>query len=217
VRPDDPAAGEPTARRSSGPRRRGPDGDLSVFVADEQEDVAIDTERWAALVTRVLEAEGFEGDVELSLSFVGEAHIADLNESYLGHTGPTDVLSFPLDGVEDIPDLVPGGLSPSPGGVPFDPDDVPIMLGDIFVCPAVAQRQAPTHAGTFDDEVALLVVHGVLHLLGFDHAADDERAQMQARERELLVHHHGPLARDPWTETAEPTVVPSAHPPAGTS
>jgi probable rRNA maturation factor len=61
-----------------------------------------------------------------------------------------------------------------------------MVLGDVVVCPAVAARQAPEHAGTTDAELALLVVHGVLHLLNYDHAEDDEAAVMQRRERELL-------------------------------
>jgi probable rRNA maturation factor len=61
------------------------------------------------------------------------------------------------------------------------------VLGDVVVCPLVAERQAPEHAGTFDDELALLVVHGVLHLLNYDHAEPEETARMQGRERELLA------------------------------
>ena len=62
----------------------------------------------------------------------------------------------------------------------------------MVVCPAVAARQAPEHAGSYDDEIALLVVHGVLHVLGMDHADPEEAAAMQARERELLDrYHHG--------------------------
>ncbi|MSW32955.1 MAG: rRNA maturation RNase YbeY, partial [Actinobacteria bacterium] len=59
-------------------------------------------------------------------------------------------------------------------------------------------RNAPTHAGSFTDEVALLVVHGILHLLGMDHAEEPERVEMQNRERELLDAHYGPLTADPW-------------------
>jgi probable rRNA maturation factor len=71
---------------------------------------------------------------------------------------------------------------------------MPLLLGDVVICPAVAARQAPEHAGTVDDELALLVVHGVLHVLGHDHADDEERLIMQARERELLELYiwHGP-------------------------
>jgi len=71
-----------------------------------------------------------------------------------------------------------------------EPADLPLLLGDVVVCPAVAERQAPEHAGSYDDELALLVVHGVLHVLGHDHAEPDETAAMQARERDLLDRFH---------------------------
>ena len=70
------------------------------------------------------------------------------------------------------------------------PVDFPCSSATSSICPAVAAAQASGHAGTLDDELALLVVHGVLHVLGHDHASDAERARMQARERELLERHH---------------------------
>ena len=72
---------------------------------------------------------------------------------------------------------------------------VPVLLGDVVVCPAVAAEQAPSHAGTLDDELALLVVHGVLHVIGHDHADADEASLMRARELEHLQRHHwhGPV------------------------
>jgi probable rRNA maturation factor len=73
------------------------------------------------------------------------------------------------------------------------------MVGDVVICPVVAWGGAADHAGSDDDEIALLVVHGALHLLGHDHALDEERSHMQARERALLAAHHGDLAGDPWT------------------
>ena len=140
-----------------------------VVGADEQDDVPLDLARWTALAEAVLrDAELRRG--ELTLTFVDAEEIADLNAAYLGHEGPTDVLSFPLD--------------------TDDSAGLPVLLGDVIICPAVAAAQAPEHAGTLDDELALLVVHGVLHVLGHDHAADDERARMQSRERELLERHH---------------------------
>ena len=141
-----------------------------------------------------LGASGIEGEAELSVIFVDEAHMADLNQRHMGHEGPTDVLSFPIDGT---PDPMPTGL-PAAGGPSFDADDQPLLLGDVVVCPSVAAQQAPEHAGSYDDEVALLIVHGVLHVLGMDHAEDGERLAMQARERDLLDRFHGPLTRDPW-------------------
>ena len=82
-----------------------------------------------------------------------------------------------------LPHLGPDRDDPEPG-------DLPLLLGDVVVCPAVAQRQAPSHAGSYDDELAVLVVHGVLHVLGHDHAEPGETAVMQARERELLDRFH---------------------------
>jgi len=175
-----------------------------VFVADEQSgddqpSAPVDGPRWSALAERVLADEGVEGEVEVSILFVDEAHITELNREFMGHEGPTDVLSFPLDGVADAGT---SGLTPPLAQTAPDLDDQPLLLGDVVVCPVVAQRQAPGHAGSYDDEVALLVVHGLLHLLGHDHAGDDERATMQARERALLDAHHGPLAADPWAALA---------------
>jgi hypothetical protein len=71
-----------------------------------------------------------------------------------------------------------------------------MLLGDVVICPAVAARNAPEHAGTYDDELALLLVHGILHLLGMDHEDDDEAEVMEARERVLLARFHQGLAGD---------------------
>jgi probable rRNA maturation factor len=158
---------------------------VSVFASDEQDAVAVDLERWLRLARLVLADERAPADAELSLIFVDEDAIADLNGRFLDGDGPTDVLAFPIDD-----DHVPSGRQPDVGGrgpgSPTDPTDAPVVLGDVVVCPAVAQRQAPEHAGTLDDELALLVVHGVLHLLNYDHAEEREAETMQRRERELL-------------------------------
>jgi probable rRNA maturation factor len=159
---------------------------MSVFASDEQSDVEVDLERWLRLARLVLADERAPEDAEVSLIFVDETAIADLNIKFLGGTGPTDVLAFPIDD-----DHVPAGRQPDAGGrgpgAPAEPTDPPVVLGDVVVCPLVAQRQAPEHAGTLDAELALLVVHGVLHLLNYDHAEDQERVEMQQRERELLA------------------------------
>lgn len=176
-----------------GPRRIGPEGEVEVFVADEQDAVAVDVERWAALATAVLHDEGVRGAAELSLAFVAEADMADLNQRFMGHDGPTDVLAFPIDevgGPQGVPLDVRDGEPLGPDRPPVDTGDLPLLLGDVLVCPAVAGRQAPEHAGTLDDELALLVVHGTLHVLGWDHATPDETAAMRSRERALLEAHH---------------------------
>ena len=114
-----------------------------------------------------------------------ETTIAELNVRFLGGEGPTDVLSFPLD--EELP---PGGRQPDQGGrgpgSPSDPGEPPALLGDVIVCPTVAGRQALERGIPSDDEIALLVVHGVLHLLDYDHAEPDEEKEMFDLQRKLL-------------------------------
>ncbi len=157
----------------------------AVFGADEQSVVDVDLLRSVQLARFVLKEERVPEDAELSVIFVDEQAISDLNDRFLGGTGPTDVLAFPMDD-----DVVPGGRQPDEGGrgpgAPSEPTDPPVVLGDVVVCPRVAERQAREHGQPLDDELALLVVHGVLHLLNYDHAEEGESATMKRRERELL-------------------------------
>jgi probable rRNA maturation factor len=173
---------------------------VEVFAADEQDDYPVDTLRLVHLAEAVLADEGVRGDAELSMLFVDETAIADLNRRFLGKDGPTDVLAFPID---DEP--AESGRSPDSGGsgpgFTGEPEEAPTLLGDVVICPAVAHRNAPEHAGSYEDELALLVVHGVLHLLGMDHLDDDEAAAMEERERQLLIRHHGGPTR---AHAAEP-------------
>ena len=181
---------DPSRPRLEAPRRVGGDGDPEVFCADEQTAFPVDLVRWRQLATEVLRAEGVRGLAELSLLFISELEMAELNESYMGKVGPTDVLAFPIDAAE-IEIVVPAARgNRAPDRSPPDPGDMPLLLGDVVVCPAVAARQAPDHAGNVDDELALLVVHGVLHVLGHDHDVPDATAAMRARELELLEAHH---------------------------
>jgi probable rRNA maturation factor len=164
---------------------------VDVFAADEQSEQAVDIGRWTELARQVLGAQGVREDVEVALLFVDEPTIAELHERFLGEHGPTDVLAFPID---EEPE--PGGRSPDEGGtgpggaLPSDEDAVPYLLGDVVICPAVAARNAAAHAATLEDETALLVVHGLLHLLGMDHGEDSEAEQMERREQELLARFH---------------------------
>ena len=121
--------------------------------------------------------------------------MADLTKRFMGKDGATDVLAFPID-----EEPVPGGRSPDSGGqgpnrLDEEPREVPSLLGDVVICPAVATRNATEHAATYEDELALLLVHGILHLMGMDHVDDEEAATMERRERELLDRfHRGPAA-----------------------
>jgi probable rRNA maturation factor len=144
---------------------------VDIVVDDQQTDVAIDAPRWARLAADALRCEGARG--ELTLTFVDRDEMAALNSEHMGLDRPTDVLSFPLDSIDEEP-FAQG----------------PVLLGDVVICPSVAVESAPSHAGTIDDELALLVVHGCLHVMGYDHAVPDEARVMRARELELLVAHH---------------------------
>ena len=176
--------------RIDSPRRAGGDGIPEVFCSNEQSDADIDLSRWRELSLATLHHEGVRGACELSLYFIDEEAMADLNAEHMGKVGPTDVLAFPLDGVEISEAQGPGALSSGPARPHPDHDDVPTLLGDVLVCASVAKKQAPHHAGTFDDEIALLVVHGILHVLGYDHAEPSDALEMRTREREILERHH---------------------------
>lgn len=192
---------------------------LEITILEEQTDVAINVDRWLRLASDVLLAEGVgrnaQNGVEVSVLFVDEPAIATLNWQYMGKEGPTDVLSFPIDPEAADADSGPAGGGPHlfdndgfrrsddsqgesrpPSDSRFgedgpDLDELPLLLGDIVICPAYAQRNAPEHrgerhSGSVDDELALLLVHGILHLLGMDHMIDSEAEEMEAREQQHL-------------------------------
>lgn len=165
------------------PSTTGPPRALTVVCSDEQVEVAVDVARHerlaAAVLADVLERAG-ERDAggELTLTFVDRAEISELNAEHMAADGPTDVLSFPMD-------------------TRAPPLTLDRLLGDVVICPGVAAEQAPDHAGSVDDELALLVVHGILHVLGHDHADDATSAAMRAEERRLLATHHWPAGTVP--------------------
>jgi probable rRNA maturation factor len=147
--------------------------------------VEVDVLRWVRLARMVLDEERVPEEAEMSVIFVDEQAMSDLHERFLGSSGPTDVLAIPMDD-----DVTPGGRQPDQGGrgpgSPTEASDPPTVIGDVVVCPQVALRQSGERR-LVDDEVALLVVHGVLHLLNYDHAEDQESEAMRKRERELLA------------------------------
>ena len=171
---------------------------VEVFAADEQSDHPVDTLRWVRLAEAVLGEEGLTGDAELSVLFVDERSIAELNSRFLDKDGPTDVLAFPID-----EEPIESGRSPDSGGTGpgmlSEPEDMPVLLGDIVICPAIAFRNAPEHAGNYDDELALLVVHGLLHLMGMDHQDAEEAEEMESKERELLARHYAEIRPEAWS------------------
>ena len=128
--------------------------------------MGVDTKRIAATARRTAESEGARG--EISLTLVTPERMAQLNARHMGKEGPTDVLSFPIDG------LAPPG-APGPGEPPW-------LIGEVVLCPEVAAAQA---TGTVEEELDLLVAHGVLHLLGYDHDTEAGAEQMRVRELNL--------------------------------
>jgi probable rRNA maturation factor len=147
---------------------------VNVFVADEQSE-PVDVASLRDLATSVLVAERCPADSEVSLMLVGDEEMAGYNRKFMERTGPTDVISLPIE------QLAPGRPPAS------DPHGPPPMLGDVIVAPGYVRRQAENLGVDFDDEVALMVVHGLLHLLGYDHADESDAEQMEARERHLLA------------------------------
>ncbi len=147
---------------------------MSVEFHDEQDD-PLEPGPLLALAEAAMRAEGLDGSTEVSLTLVGENEMARLNEQHMARSGPTDVLAFPLE------TLVPGKIPPG------SEDGPPLLLGDIVVCPRVVREQADATEVPFEDEMALMVVHGLLHLLGYDHQLDEGAQHMEARERDLLV------------------------------
>jgi probable rRNA maturation factor len=109
---------------------------------------------------------------ELCIKLVDEATIAELNEKWMEKTGPTDVLAFPMDELR-------------PGLVNEDPEEG--VLGDLVLCVAVARRQAVEAGHPTQEEVEMLAVHGILHLLGYDHAEPDEHQEMFDLQARLLA------------------------------
>ena len=133
------------------------------------------------LATYVLTSEGQPENTEVSITLVTDEEIHRLNKEFRGIDRPTDVLSFECDGFDDDFDM---------GGVYEDadmPDEEPFLLGDIIIASDVAKEQTKQFGTTPQQELCVLLVHGLLHLCGWDHVHSDQEAEeMEARERELL-------------------------------
>ncbi|MGA7282673.1 MAG: rRNA maturation RNase YbeY, partial [Acidimicrobiia bacterium] len=147
---------------------------MSVFLADEQGET-VDLDQLQTLAELILSEEKYPDLTEVTLLLVDETEMAAYNSRFLDRTGPTDVLAFPVE--ELVPGIVPD----------FDPQGPPLLVGDVIVAPAYVRAQAERLEVGFDDEMALMVTHGILHLLGYDHQTDDEAETMERRETELLA------------------------------
>ncbi|GGS47752.1 endoribonuclease YbeY [Planobispora rosea] len=150
---------------------------MSIEINNES-GVEVDESLLISLAGHVLERMGINPLAELSILVVDEDAMADLHERWMGEPGPTDVLAFPMD------ELRPGGGAGArqEGDAPVDP----ALLGDVVLCPQVAARQGAEAGHGTEAELELLCTHGILHLLGYDHAEPEEHKEMFGLQGELL-------------------------------
>ena len=147
-------------------------GKLKVYFGLAHEGIKVCT-RVKSLVRRAIDLtlayEGFEGDAEVSVTFCDNAYIRELNRDYRGKDKETDVLSFPQ----------------FEGMIPEDAEEV-LPLGDIVISLERAREQAKEVGNTYHQEVAFLAIHSTLHLLGYDHMTDEDKAEMREKEEIIL-------------------------------
>ncbi len=146
---------------------------MSPVLIDPEFEADVDAAWVERVVAGTLEMEGVPDDVLLSVVITGDERVHDLNRQFRGVDAPTDVLAF--------------GEAPTPASVPFvaAPGEPP-YLGDVVVSLPRARAQAAEHSHALCDELRLLIVHGILHLLGYDHAAPDEKERMWNRQEVII-------------------------------
>jgi probable rRNA maturation factor len=147
---------------------------MSIDIANES-GVEVDEAGLAAVARFALDELRIHPLAELSVLLVDERAMTELHERWMGEPGPTDVLAFPMD-----------ELRPPQPGTSTEQGADPGLLGDVVLCPRVAAEQAEKAGHTTQDELSLLCVHGILHLLGYDHAEPDEHAVMFGVQEQLL-------------------------------
>jgi probable rRNA maturation factor len=135
----------------------------------------IDGAEVARFAESILEQESVASNATLAISFIDSAAMADLNVEHMSVHGPTDVLSFPIE--DAAPDNPPIAITDGP----------PLDLGDIFICEDVVQAHAVEYDVLFSSELHLMVTHGILHILGWDHQNDREAEAMELREAQHLA------------------------------
>jgi probable rRNA maturation factor len=187
---------------------------VTIDIANES-GVAVDEVALASLARCVLDQLRIHPLAELSVLIVDEPAMAELHERWMGEPGPTDVLSFPMD------ELRPPSPVSGQTGRGDEPGPEPGLLGDVVLCPQVAAAQARTAGHSAQAELELLTVHGILHLLGYDHAEPEEHAEMFGLQDKLLAlwrpggHPQGPTEAEPQAEPeAEPEAKRQAEPEA---
>jgi probable rRNA maturation factor len=154
---------------------------VSIEIANES-GVNVDEAALAGLARHVLDEMRVHPLAELSLLLVDEPAMTELHIRWMGEEGPTDVLAFPMD---ELRPPQPGGAHAEPGGT--EPPGIPGLLGDVVICPQVAAAAARRARHSVGDEIDLLCAHGILHLLGYDHADASEHAAMFGLQDRLLA------------------------------
>jgi probable rRNA maturation factor len=145
-----------------------PGGDRFTISFDDEQHVPVDVPSLRRVALRAFEMLSVSNGAALAVTFVETARMAELKEQALGERAPTDVLAFPMDDVSD----------PMPG---------PFVVGDVVICPEVAEAQARAAEHSLGEELSLLLVHGILHCLGRDHATPSEEKAMFTEQAEILA------------------------------
>lgn len=147
---------------------------MTVSITDKHSSSGVDLDEMRTWAEVALSAEGYPATAEVTLTLIDDAEMASWNTQALGRTGVTDVLSFPIEKL-------------TPGRPPVAAQEgPPLLLGDVVIAPDYVRRQAEALGVPVQDEMALMVTHGVLHLLGYDHDDDAEAEVMEAREADIL-------------------------------
>ncbi len=179
---------------------------MSIEVFNESGYAGVNEEMLIDVASFALGEMDIHPDAEASIHIVDLKTIADLHVRWLDLEGPTDVMTFPMD------ELTPGSGS-ALGMRPDSKGPGPALLGDLVLCPEFAAKQAAAAGHGLDHELALLTVHGCLHLLGYDHATPVEEREMFALQNELLADWYDDVARRGGEFPPKPT-GPQAFPSA---
>lgn len=168
---------------------------MEILIDVESGKDAVDVSRIESLVKHAAYELNLPKNSEISISFIDDEQMRELNSRYRNIDSTTDVLSFECDGLEDdFPSLVGGGVAveghagvESDVGSAADTCSPTNILGDIMISPEVAKRQAQEYATSLSDEIDLLIVHGILHLCGYDHIDDEDAKQMETLQESILA------------------------------
>lgn len=147
---------------------------LELYLNDETEKVDASVEKLVAdLLRHALQEEEITGETEVSVTFMNDKDIQEINKNYRGIDAPTDVISFALEEAVE-------------GEVAIIAEGMPLILGDILISIPTAERQAAEYGHTVEREIGFLALHGLLHLLGYDHLTEAEEKEMFGRQKEIL-------------------------------